>query len=124
MSYIDSTGRERPARTLRAACPVACRHECTLNFNSDDRKQLHANYWQMTNDKKRQFIGQFVERTGKKRLTVTGDSRRTYSLFYHLPLHNKRLKVCRIFFTNTLAITPFTIQHYFRKMDMKEKLPK
>lgn len=120
MSYIDSTGRERPARTVRDACPVKCRHECSLNFSSNDRKQLHADYWQMTNDKKHKFIGQFVERTGKKRLTVSDNiSRRNYSLFYYLPLRDKRLKVCKTFFINTLCITQFNVQYYFQKVDTK-----
>lgn len=120
MSYISSTGRERPARTIRDACPNTCRLECSLNFTKDDRKQLHANYWQMTNDKKHRFIGQFVERFAKKRFTVTdNNSRRTYSLFYYLPLRDKRLKVCKKFFVNTLSITQFNVQYYFQKVDAK-----
>lgn len=118
LSYVDATGRERPARKVRDACAAACRDACSMNFNLDDRKQLHANYWQMTKEKKRQFIGQFVERTDKKRSTVTGVSRRTYSLFYYLPLRNKRFKVCKIFFTNTLGISSRPIRYYFQQQQI------
>lgn len=116
LNYIDSSGRERPARKVREPCSTTCRHECSLNFSTDIRKMLHTNYWQMTNDRKQLFIGKYVERIAKKRCTTLNeDSRRQFSLFYYLPLNDKRLKVCRTFFVNTLNISPFVVSFHFRK---------
>lgn len=120
MDYIDSRGKCRPARKMKTPCESTCRYECTLNFNYDERLKIHKLFWTLTNLEKDQFYGKFVNRIEPKRRLrryTMDESRKSFSYIYHFPLNDKRLQVCKIFFSSTLCVANDRIYRYFNNLN-------
>lgn len=114
MQYIDSTGHERPARTLREPCPKNCAYQCSLNFTLTERNEIHQKFWKLNRNEKCQYYAEYVQRIEAKRKRVKHESRRLYSFRYYFEFHDRRLQVCQGFFLKTLDLNKNSIYHYFK----------
>lgn len=105
MSYIDTKGRPKDGRTIGPTCPITCNSECTLNFDENERIRIFEYYWSLNKDEKKIFVRNYVEKINVIRRRVKYSSRRSTTYRYYFPLNDKRLKVCQVFFCNTLDIS-------------------
>lgn len=117
LSYIDSRGRSRKARTIGPTCPLTCHYECSLNFNNDERVQLHKYYWSLNNNEKKSFHFKYINKIHvKRKRSMEENSRRSNTFCYYFPLNNKSLQVCKIFYLKTLCISCRVIYNLFKKI--------
>lgn len=91
-----------------------------MNFNSDERNQIHQQFWTLNRREKTDYYDEYVERFVPKRKRVKHDSRRLFSFRYYFKFHDRRLQVCQAFFLKTLDINKNNIYHYFKTMDKKQ----
>lgn len=105
VSYIDTKGRPKNGRSIGPSCPITCNSECSLNFDTNDRIRLFEYYWSLTKDEKRKFVRDNVEKINVIRKRVKYSSRRSTTYRYYFPIYGKRLKVCQVFFCNTLDMS-------------------
>jgi len=83
--------------------PINCRC-CDKKFTQQQRENILKSFWQISWQRKKDYIVSHVKRTTKKRLTAGTGSRRAFTLTYHLPNEVEIQKVCKKFFMNTLDI--------------------
>lgn len=114
-SYIDTKGRPIDAKTIGPPCPLTCSNECSLNFTENDRVRVFDYYWSLTKDEKKSFFKKYVEQVKIKRKRAKFSTKRSITFCYYFPFHEKRLKVCQVFFCNTLSISANVYYRVFKK---------
>lgn len=108
LPYLDSKGRQTEGRTIGDPCPLTCYYECSLNFDTTERIQIHRTFWSLNSKEKTEFYFNFVKQINKKRRTTKkNDSRRAYTFKYYFPLstNNKSMQVCQRFFLQTIDVS-------------------
>lgn len=118
MSYIDTRGCPQNARSIGPSCPITCSSECSLNFDKSERIRIFEHYWSMSKNEKALFFRNNVEKVDVKRKRSKFSTKRTGTYLYYFPFHDKRLKVCKVFFCNTLCISANV---YYRVLKNKNK---
>ena len=90
-----------------------CKFKCREKFEEKERNYIFREYWSLgSHERQRDYTRSHVLRINKKRRTRdTVNSRRTYTLLYHLPKDGKQIPVCAKFFLGTLNIGKKTV-HY------------
>ena len=100
----------RRARKMKQACNSPC---CTKSatrhcneISEEERQKCFDKYWKELNwEQKKLFVSNLIDVDEKKHHTTQGESRRTQTFEYYLEINNKRVRVCRIMFLNTLDIS-------------------
>lgn len=124
-SYVSRNGTFRSHRQMGPACPTTCRHMCSTKFNIHIRKNIHREFWKLSDHCKQwEYINKYIERGNVKQYSTGGPSRRKYTIKYFLPmtaeddpLSYKRVQVCLKFFINTLSISYKVIRTAISKLD-------
>lgn len=119
LDYVGQNGRSMAGRRVKESCPSGCLIECPLNFNANDRQDIHDRYWSLSMADKKRFLLDHVVRmypqrrraepppAGTSRLAGKQHKMKKYSYKYHFELNGgqgKRLQVCRKFFSSTLDL--------------------
>ncbi|KAJ8944554.1 hypothetical protein NQ314_009460 [Rhamnusium bicolor] len=117
-SYVSSTGKEVNGRRLREPCGSKCRLKCRDKISLDDRGRLFQQFWEMGNvNKQREYIIRHIKSVSPKyiykRVNPTRD--RSENKAYHFQVENKFIRVCRLFFLNTLNIGDTMLRNALKK---------
>ncbi|KAL4152823.1 hypothetical protein QTP88_000656 [Uroleucon formosanum] len=100
--------RVKAARKIKSPCQDKCRLKCTEKITDDDRMSVFNAYWNLGDiAKQREFIHNCTtEIKPKYRYVREGGQRprRNHNAAFFFNLGDRRIRVCKIFFENTLAI--------------------
>ena len=111
-SYTSSDGKERPARHIKPSCPDKCKLKCSLNIPVDQREKIFELFYKTASyERQRDFILQNVKAapSGKK-----AQGKRVNRVYY-LPVEDKKMQVCQLFFLNTISIGQKMVTYTLRK---------
>lgn len=123
-SYVGINGATMPERQIRTGCPSTCTFRCHSKFNSDDRFELHKQFWSLSDAQKYDYYNKFASRhyAARKR-TKSENSRRLFSFVYFFDIGDgKRTQVCQKFFLNTLDICKGRVYYYFNNIKKEEAI--
>ena len=120
-SYVTKKGVQKPAKIMKIACGYKCRNKCTCTYTHGDREELFHSFWKHADiNKQRQFTAKNTVKN-PKRLTTGRSNRRKSSLTWYIPSpndHNKKVKVCKTFFLNTLGISDNMVTTVHNKLNL------
>lgn len=119
--YVNWKGKKQDARKLKEPCKN-CRIKCPQKINDEERKRIFENYWSLGDiNRQRDFIAKHVTvdkkvRTRRRKKTDnqeeesdeqsgSSQSRRNFTNTYHFQKNGIKIRVCKIFFLNTLSIS-------------------
>jgi len=118
---INPEKRVKEARKIKSPCKDKCRLKCTEKINEDERMSVFNAYWNLGNiAKQREFIHNCTTEIKPKYSYVREGGqrpRRNHSAAFFFNLGDRRIRVCKIFFRNTLAINDRPIRTAFEKKD-------
>lgn len=106
--YIGKNGTFVSSRVMKPS--YCCRMKCFEKFSQSDRSKIFDSYWseEKSNDVKKQFILTCVEKVGtvrSRKRNLNSNKEKLNTLFYHFILNNQKMRVCKVMFLNTLAIS-------------------
>lgn len=100
-SYVNNKKKTMPARKMRPPCNAKCRLKCTTKISYDIRKQIHTNFWKLSDlSKQRSYI---VGHTAKIARSHHSKQLKSQNLAYIMT--DEKIKVCKTMFINTLGIS-------------------
>lgn len=110
------------ARAIKARCKCAqtcdtATMKCAL-VTDGQRQQIFKTFWKMDWKQKKVYVNTLVQTTkpsNPRNRTNPNASRRVQTLKYHLKVDGKNLRVCRIFFLNTLCIGRCSVLSWVNK---------
>ncbi|KAL4702884.1 hypothetical protein ACJJTC_005795 [Scirpophaga incertulas] len=85
------------------ACVNSKKRNCQL-FTEEQREVIYERFWGLTWGERKSLICGYVTKVAKKTNTTDCDSRRNFTLIYHLNNGQETYQVCRNMFVNTLGI--------------------
>lgn len=111
--------KEREERKVKPACGEKCRLKCSMKFTEEQRLYIFASYWELGDiEKQRQFIANSIDQIVPKyryvRIGGTRQQRKPNNAFY-FKLNEGRVRVCKLFFINTLDINDRPIRTVLKK---------
>ncbi|XP_030749213.1 uncharacterized protein LOC115877193 [Sitophilus oryzae] len=118
------TKKEVKGMELKRACTESCKQKCSKNFTEDERKFIFNNYWQMGDlHRQREFIAaSMIKVEPKYRYVREGSNRKANNAFY-FEKKGKRVRVCKVFFMNTLDINHRVIRIVVnKKLDLSTSI--
>ena len=117
----SKTEKIRPERKLKPPCGPKCRTKCSEKIIEEERQAIFESYWAMGDiNMQRQFISnsikplipeyRYVREGGKRK------PRKNNNLFHFISGPNQ-VRVCKLFFKNTLDINDRTIRTVIDKQN-------
>ncbi|XP_013105112.2 uncharacterized protein LOC106085419 [Stomoxys calcitrans] len=109
-SYVSHTPEKkvRSERKVKPPCLDSCKLKCTTKLNENERNTIFSNFWKLANlEKQRQYIANNTEPITPKYRYVRGDGSRKPRIMnnaFYFRLGEKKIRVCKLFFKNTLDI--------------------
>ncbi|XP_075155322.1 uncharacterized protein LOC142228711 [Haematobia irritans] len=98
----------RCERKIKPPCLESCKLKCTTKLNEEERKTIFSNFWNLANlEKQRQYIANNTEPIQPKYRYVRGNGTRKPRIMnnaFYFRLGEKKIRVCKLFFKNTLDI--------------------
>lgn len=92
------------AKSLGPSCK--CKLKCGETFSYNSRNAILETFYKFGNHELQwQFITKYVMSESVKKLQVTRNKNRTQTISYYLPLDGNKVRVCKVFFLNTLRIS-------------------
>ena len=116
-SYINKFGILKHERKIKPACGKTCRFKCSYLFGQEDREVIFHRYWGSGDvTLQRNFLTKFCKKKKQKKRNRSGkSSNRTFSFSWYLPGENQYMRVCKLFFLNTLSISDQAVYTAHRK---------
>lgn len=117
-SYVTSSGKEMPAKSLGPTCGEKCRLKCAEKISGDERMLIFEQFWSLKDvNLQREFVLRCTEVVSpkyqyKKLHSTRGRSK---NKAYYLKLNEKKCRVCCKFFMNTLSIADTFLRNIFKK---------
>ena len=109
-AYVSSSGKTVSERQIGSGCGVKCRLKCHESFNRDTRQEIFDKFWNIRDvNQQRQFITDHANCKPSKK------SRMVYS--YSLTMCDRQIRVCKVFFLETLGIKEDTVYGACQKKD-------
>lgn len=108
-------------REMKIACGQKCKLKCFSKFSEEQRKKIFEAYWNMGSlQRQRDFIANSMQKiTPKYRYVREGSTRRANNAFYFQLSREERIRVCKLFFKNTLDITDRVIRTVIDKQNVQ-----
>ncbi|RZF43012.1 hypothetical protein LSTR_LSTR016942, partial [Laodelphax striatellus] len=98
--------REIKAKSIGPTCSEKCKLKCSEKLNEDDRKAIFKSYWDLGDiQQQRLFISYNMEKIHSRYRYVREGSKRSNNNAFYFTVKDKRIRVCKTYFVNTLAIT-------------------
>lgn len=108
-------------REIKRPCSEKCRTRCWEKFTEEERKIIFDTYWKMGNlQRQRDFIVGSMKKVEPKYRYVRGENSRLANNAFYFQKDGQYLKVCKLFFMNTLDINHRIIRTVIKK---KAELP-
>lgn len=116
-----ATKKIRPERKLKPGCSDACKLQCSLAFNENDRTFIFNSYWDLGDiELQRQFISNCIQTVQPRyRYVRVGGTRkpRDNNRSYYFKKDGVNIRVCKQFFKNTLDINDRPIRTVIEKQN-------
>ncbi|KAL4714240.1 hypothetical protein ACJJTC_009592 [Scirpophaga incertulas] len=114
-AYNSRNGKIRDKKNICGPCQSTCKLKCFEKFEEETRCAIFNKFWAVGNHSQQyNFIVNYVVRINKKRTITQGQSRRSYTYIYHLPVNQNnqttKLVVCKSMFLNTISCGPKMIR--------------
>ncbi|XP_045454105.1 uncharacterized protein LOC123667070 [Melitaea cinxia] len=120
-AYKSASNKIKEERKIKEPCGDKCRLQCKSKLSEDERMLLFKNYWALGDNKKQwEYISKSMSIiTPKYRYIREGGIRkpRNKNHAFHFKLPDKSVRVCKIFFKNTLGINDRPIRTVLEKED-------
>lgn len=105
-------------KSIKVACGPKCRHKCSEVISNEARELIFKQFWEMGDEnKQREFVVRHstpvLPKYAYKKLHATRD--RNKNKAYHFQIDDKNVRVCRLFFFNTLDIGDTKLRNAFKK---------
>lgn len=94
-------------------CANSKKRNCRL-FTEEQRKVIYERFWGLTWGERKSFVCGYVTKVAKKTNTTDCDSRRNFTLIYHLSNGQETYQVCRDMFLNTFGIGYRMVQSWVK----------
>lgn len=116
-AYI-SHGVLRPAKCVQEPCAENCKLKCRTLMTEEQRLAVFKHYWSLADlNLQRQFVAGSLEKVLPKYRYAREGSNRSINYAYNLWLNNdKRVRVCKMFFLNTLNISSRVVRTTLEKL--------
>jgi hypothetical protein len=118
VEYTDVRGLTKRARELKTVkdCEGKCKYKCATKLSAKDRKEVFDGFWKLSDSEKNYFYANTTDRIVKDRKrTKAENSRRTYSVQYHLVRGTDRIRDCKTFYLTTLDISAKRIEYFYSR---------
>lgn len=117
--YINVKDQKVPTKSVKenmCNSNEKCPFKCSVKISKEERDIIHASFWKLSDEKKWHFYSKHIKRqiSARKR-TKNETSRREYSYEYFFIISGVQVKVCQLFFLNTLNISKQRIYYFFKK---------
>lgn len=107
-AYKDWNGKQRPEKKIKATC-TNCRLKCSEKINEEHRNSIFKAFWDFRDiNRQRDYISKYVHCSKKARNRKRqvqnednehdGNSRRSLTFTYYLPVETSKTQVCKTFF--------------------------
>lgn len=104
--YESYSGTKVNPRQMKPPCTEKCKLKCFAKITEEDRQQIFLAYWELGDlQKQRYFIASCLQTVQPKYRYVREDSHRSLNNAFYFNLREKKMRVCKIFFKNTLDIS-------------------
>ncbi|CAG9769723.1 unnamed protein product [Ceutorhynchus assimilis] len=120
-SYVSMSKSKKifAARSVKPPCPGKCRLKCKDNINENERASIFEKFWNLSDINKQRLFVQFCLRNVSPRYKYTNAERpREENKAFYFTTDNDRVRVCKVFFKNTLDITDRMIRTTIAKIDL------
>lgn len=98
----------REQRKIKPPCTQKCKLKCSNKFTDEERLQLFSKYWSLGDiNKQREYINNSMQAiVPRYRYTRVGGTRsqRQHNNAFYFRKNNQKIRVCKVFFKNTLDI--------------------
>lgn len=112
-AYVSQRGKQIQQRTMKEQDCSKCKFKCNTKLSEDDRKQIFDTYWGLQDyNRQRDFICQSIKDVSPQRIKT---GRRKTTLQYAFDFSTRRVRVCKMFFLNTLGIGRKTVTTAMKK---------
>lgn len=118
--YISSNGKEIGAKYIKPPCSSKCYLNCSTNFTESQRRNIFEAFWSLDDAQKSSFYNKFVERKPVQRRRIAESQKKSYSFSYYFERDNLKVRVCKVFFLNTIDISDFRIYYCFKNLNDEE----
>ncbi|KAL0840311.1 hypothetical protein ABMA28_015581 [Loxostege sticticalis] len=120
LQYTSSSSQQKivSERKMGPPCNSNCRLKCSNTISEESRSLAFKHYWDMGSlAKQRDFISKHISEINPKyQYKKLFNNRKNKHAFY-LTINNKKNKVCKTFFKNTLGINDRPIRTVIEKMN-------
>lgn len=119
-SYISTKGIERPEKKIKEPCnSILCRMKCTVKITQMQREEIFKCFWNISDlTEKRVFLIRHIEHIIPKYRRSNGLRSLNYAYFFEID--DKRIQVCKTFFTKTLDISHTFIKTAIKKLNSEK----
>lgn len=113
--YMRNNKTLKSARKMREPCHETCLLKCTTKITEEERAKVFSEYWKLGNlEKQRQFIRNCMEEINPQYRYVRQSGSRAprkknLAFYFHINA-DKKIRVCNMFFENTLDINSRVIK--------------
>lgn len=118
--YVSTSNKIVKEKTLGPACNVQkCIQKCSLKLSEEERSAIFNDFWNLGNvDRQREFVLHNLTTVEPKYRYRRENSNRKFNNAFYLSINNKKIRVCKEFFRNTLSIS----QRFIRTVTEKKSL--
>ena len=105
--------KKRAARCMGPGCGPGCKFKCHHNLSYTQRDSIFEGFWaQCCINRQRDFIARHVVEKKTKRPTK---NKKKISREYYLEVDGSKYRVCKTFFTHTLAVSRDVVTNTMKK---------
>nr|XP_022903935.1 uncharacterized protein LOC111416199 [Onthophagus taurus]XP_022910560.1 uncharacterized protein LOC111421623 [Onthophagus taurus] len=107
LAYINTKGKQMPAKSPRNVNCDNCRYKCTEVFPADRRQDICKQYHSLSYDRQKDFIINTVATSECRRKRTRDSSRpaKNVSKIYTFVKNGEKKRVCKNFYLKTLSIS-------------------
>ncbi|XP_061721962.1 uncharacterized protein LOC133528554 isoform X1 [Cydia pomonella] len=124
--YTSRNGTQRAAKKMGARCPSTCRMKWSTKISEEQRQHIFDSFWSLGDRTKQwEYLAQFALRQTKRRIYTDRESKRKYTIKYHLPSNTHEgldilqpIEVCKKMFLGTFSVSE---QLIYTSIDKKNK---
>lgn len=118
-SYVSTKGIERPEKKVKEPCNNICRMKCTAKITNEQRQVIFKHFWNIPDlTQKRVFLIRHIEQIIPKYRRSNASRSLNYAYFFEID--DKRIQVCKTFFTKTLDISHVFIKTAIKKFNSEK----
>lgn len=113
--YISRLGKKHEAKKVLPSCDnKKCQYRCTEKISEADRTELFQKFYRLGNKTlQREYLARNIERIQPKNEKVY--KKRKIICAYYFTTNNQKIRVCKLFFKNTLNISNNSIDTVLKK---------